>query len=244
MYALAFDGTVWEMPVRPESLEVTYPARTSATPTLTAAYLDHFGPGIGAVSIAGTTGWGKRHGLKNGLSELRRLLQLYTSYLRSAAAADDPESVRLTFADGYTGASFLCAPDSSGLRTQQSKGSPMIVRFSLTLIILQDLTGGRVRSDSIGVGVIRTGLGAAIGGTISAGYSSAAQSLLRGSAALVPTNQLYTVTADDSIDAIAQSYGVDSAELARANGVRYGQRLIPGVILSIPTKANAFDARQ
>jgi hypothetical protein len=240
MYALAFESNVWEFAVRPESLEVTYPARTNATPTLTAAYLDHFGPGIGAVSISGTTGWGKRPGLKDGRAELRRLITLYTNYLRSAAAADDPESIQLTFADGYTGASFLCAPDSSGLRTQQSKGSPLLVRFSLTLIILRDLTGGRVSNDSIGVGVIRSGLGAAIQGAISVGYAEAARALLGRSAALAPTPQLYTVANGDSLGSIAQVYGVDPATLAQQNGVRYGQRLLSGTILTIPTEANTY----
>ena len=239
MYALAFGSTVWEFAIRPESLEVTYPARINATPTLTAAYLDHFGPGIGAISIAGTTGWGKRHGLKNGITELKKLIQLYGNYLYAAAAADDPTSVRMTFADGYTKSSFLVAPDSSGLRTQQSKGSPMLVRFALTLIILKDLTGGRVAADQVTVGLIRTGLGAAISGALGV-YQDLAKSYLGASPVLSPAVQKYTVQNGDTFDGIAQTYGVDATELGRVNGVRYPNRVLPGTVLTIPSSTNTF----
>lgn len=231
MYALAFGSRVWNLPVAPESLEVHYPARTQVIPTLSAAYLEHFGPGVGAISLSGTTGWGvgPRKARPNGNAALLELIGLYDTYLREAAATPDPATVRMTFADAVLGQAFLVVPDASGLRVQAHKSSPMLRRYTLGLTILAVLTGGQA-AGAIEIGKLGSDLTAGEGLTF-----EAVARLSLGAGAFAPPAQSYRVQAGDTYEAIAALFGVDPRELADANAVRYPGRLLPGYVLSIPS---------
>lgn len=229
MYALAFGATVWALPVGPESLEVSYPARTAVAQTLTSAYLEHFGPGVGAVVLSGTTGWGvARNGSALGLAWLNRLIALYNAYLREAAAASDPSTIRMTFADATMGQAFLVVPDPSGLRVQGHKASPLLRRFTLSMIILQVLSGGQAANE-ITLGKLASDLSSSEG----ANYEAEARSALELGAFSDPPLR-YEVQPGDTYEAIALQFKVAPRVLADANAVRYPGRLLPGYVLEIP----------
>lgn len=237
MFALAFNGAVWNFPIAPDGIDVNYTARTAVTPTLTAAYVDMFGPGIGAVSINGTTGWGvgprKRNG--NGVALLRQLVSLYENYLVAAAAAADPANVQMTFADGYTGNAFLVVPDASGLRTQQSKASPLLIRFSLTLVVLRDLSGGRSAAlgSQLALGALER-MGSGLGDfATSNAWAAESQATTASAPALASPSFRYTVQPGDTIDQIAQAYETTRQAIMQDNGIRYAGRIVPGVVLTI-----------
>lgn len=231
MYVIAFGNKAWAFPVGPESLEVSYPARSTATPTFTAAYVDMFGPGIGSIQISATTGWGvgSRKGRPNGNIAIKQLIMLYKDYLVRAAAAPDPTAIPMTFADGFGGHAFLVTPDASGLRVQQQKSSPLLRRFSLSLIILHDLTGGKMTSE-IEIGK----LSAIEGGPQPNEYVEQAQAYLDQSPALQASSRRYEVQEGDTVQSIADMFGVDVQALLEANGIRFPSRVKAGLVLDIP----------
>jgi len=238
MYALAFDGTVWSLPVRPESIEVSYAARTAVAPTMTEAYVDMFGPGVGTITLNGTTGWGvgARKRRPNGLAALKQLIALYGRYLVAAAAASDPRTVRMTFADGYTGRSFLVVPEASGLRTTQNQNSPLIVRYSLSMIVLRDLSGGKAQG-TMGA----TGVAAGVERGLLDDPATLGQSYLTGLAAgvanapgLASSLMRYAVQAGDTLALIAEAYDTTPDAIKRANGIQFPSRIQPGLVLTIP----------
>lgn len=228
-YTLGFQGTVWEFPIGPDSLEISYTALTNAVPTFAGAYLDHFGSGIGTITLSAATGWGvgDRKGRPDGRAAIVSLKNLYQAYLNAASAASNPQSVSMTFADTIAGLSFEVAPDRSGLRLQQHKQSPLIRRFSLTLHVLRETSGGHViatpytpvRTNSI---------------TLSAGPALAqAQADSQALLSLATQPQAYTVQAGDSLTAIAGMFGTTIDAIVELNGIRNPDMIDAGQILTI-----------
>lgn len=227
-YALGFQGAVWEFPIGPDSLEINYTAITNAVPTLQGAYLDHFGSGIGTITVSATTGWGvgARKNRPNGAAAILSLKNMYQAYLAAAAAASNPQNVSMTFADNTAGLSFQVAPDRSGLRLQQHKQSPLVRRFSLTLHVLRETSGGSVQAPPSG----------GFTNSIPNAAPQQAQQAQANSGALLNSYQqpqAYTIQAGDTLTAIAAMYGTSVDSLVAANGIQNPDRISAGQILSI-----------
>ncbi len=236
LYALSFDKKVWEFPVGLESLEVSYPARSEAVPTLAAAYLDFFGPGVGTINISASTGWGNRAtprgavSVDGGKKAMAALLTLYKQWTLDVAAADNPMLIPMTFIDSNQSRVFLVAPDRSGLRITTHKSSPLISRFSLGLIILRDLTNGRVE-DAIYLGKFIETTRPNVDATR---FQTEAQQSIDRIGSAVDTPQNYEVQEGDTIASIAQDLQIPVGVLMDANGIRQRDRIEPGLVLRIP----------
>ncbi len=231
MYALTFNKTVWEFPVGPESLEVAYPARTNVVPTFSGGYLDHFGPGIGTISMSASTGWGigAKKARPNGKAAIKTLISLHKQYLIDAARASDPRSVPMIFTDTNQNRVFLVVPDPSGLRISEQKGSPLVARFSLSLTVLKDMSGGA--TDSLIIGKLFDDPGAIPGASV---YSETAGSYLESIIAINPRGQRYEVQEGDTMQSIALQFGIPLRVLMDRNGIRQAGRVQPGLVLDIP----------
>lgn len=160
------------------------------------------------------------------MDALRELVRFYQAYLTAAAAAIDPSTVELIFADADMGAAYLVAPEASGLRVQAHKSSPMLRRYTLNLIVLREMSTGQ--RGSITIGKL-----SADASTEGATFSAAALNAL-GASALQPPQPTYRYQADDSLDRIADLYGVAPGAIADANAIRYPGRLQPGFVMHIP----------
>lgn len=231
MSALAFGTQVWEFPIQPQSLDIAYTSRISTTQALSAAYVDMFGPGLGTITLSATTGWGvgERKRRPNGAKAARALIEAYQNYLVRAAAESDPMRIPMIFVDTVNTESHQVVPDQSGLRMSQQKGSPLLRQFSLSLTIIRDLSGGAV-PDALYLGTINNPLAS----VSPAAYGSQAEAALATIPALAAPVRRYEVQPGDTLATIAAQYGVSEASIMTANQIRHRDRILPGLVLTIP----------
>lgn len=137
--------------LRPEELTVSEPSRLTAQQTLGGAWADSFDRGIATITLAGHNGW--RGGLLSSGEDL--FLQLratcFTGWHQARADAiaqgQDPDSVLLYFTDSLDDIASIVAPESFTLH--RSKTSPLLMRYSIKLLVLGPADGPESIVDEI-----------------------------------------------------------------------------------------------
>lgn len=126
--------------IRPEELTRTDVSRLAVHQTFGGAWADNWGPGIPALTLAGHTGWGA-NGRPDGLKEFQRLhsaiFERWHS-LRNACvtAGDDPDKIKLIFADRLDDFTWVVAPNSFVLRRNRQR--PLLSMYQITMVKLAD----------------------------------------------------------------------------------------------------------
>lgn len=141
----------FEFGLRPEEVSYQEPSRLQVNQTLGGAWADSFGRGVGSISLGGTTGW--RGSLYQSGEELHAGLRstVFAGWheARETATADgsDPNDVELWYVDSLNAISALVAPRSFTLR--RSKSSPLLMRYQIQLLVLQDADEAQTAFDAI-----------------------------------------------------------------------------------------------
>lgn len=137
--------------LRPEQLSRSEPSRLTVNQTLGGAWADAFGRGVSTINISGHTGW-RGGAFGDGASafyDLREscFVQWHDQREAAAAAGTDPDTIQLYFVDTLDDICALVAPKSFAL--QRSKSSPLLYRYQIALIVLDDASAGSVVVDLI-----------------------------------------------------------------------------------------------
>lgn len=131
-----------DLPVRPEELTKTEPARTNAVQTLGGAYVDAFGAGLATITLSGHCGWRGAYFLSGEDVFFALRDTVFVEWCRrieaAAAAGTDPASVSLFYVDTLNNVRHLVAPKSFVMR--RSRSSPLLIRYQITLTVLDDGT--------------------------------------------------------------------------------------------------------
>lgn len=237
-YILSFNGRVFVLPINPASLEISHTARTQVLMALTRAFVEQFGPGLGTIQISGTMGWGADAGtyrtktIPPGIQMLQEFIDLYKRFLTDAAASNAPDAVQMTFTDGATGRTWRVVPEHAGLRETQHRSSPMLRHYALSLIIMYEITSGRVQASSITLAKA-TDLFRGDVAHVAASYMGAALLATASERELVRRRLLYTVQAGDTLASIGQVFAIDPTLIARRNGVYAASAIQPGLVLDV-----------
>ncbi|KAA5611573.1 hypothetical protein F1189_13495 [Rhodovastum atsumiense] len=133
------------MALRPEELTWIEPTRLTVQNTLGGAWADHWDRAVQTIRISGHTGWRPTGGLGGGGGGEAAFISLRdTSFqvwndTRTAIArgGGDPNVVRLEFVDALDMRAALVAPRVFTLK--RSKTSPLLQRYNIELLVLQDL---------------------------------------------------------------------------------------------------------
>lgn len=129
-----------DLAIRPEDLTVSEPSRLVVQQTLGGAWADSFDRGLVTINLSGTLGW--RGSLllsgEDAFAQLREtvFLSWHARRKEAIAAGDDPNTVRLTFIDTLDSLTYIVAPQQFTLR--RSKSSPLLMRYQLRLVALDD----------------------------------------------------------------------------------------------------------
>lgn len=132
----------YDFVVRPSDLTRAETSRMSVNQTLGGAWVDSFGPGLGTITLAGTTGW--RGGFfasgEELFAQLREVVfkDWHKRRLDSVVAGQDPSAVKLYFVDTLDEISALVVPKQFTLR--RSKTQPLLSSYQITLIEIGDGT--------------------------------------------------------------------------------------------------------
>lgn len=135
-----------DLTIRPEDLTRVDSSRLSTQQTLGGAWVDNFGPGIPSLNISGHTGWRRRFGVDNerdGQERFRYLFEnVFTRWhkLRNDAmkAGDNPDKVKLIFADALDQFAVVVAPVSFTLK--RSKSRPLLCQYQIGMtVVSQDI---------------------------------------------------------------------------------------------------------
>lgn len=126
---------------RPEEVAITNPTRSTPIQTLGGAFLDDFGQGIADITLAGTTGW---HGTSSVPGELmfinlRNMLieQFHASRQAASEAGQDPNMIKMYYADTLNTVLYEVYPSSFQLR--RSKSRPLLFQYTIRLIGLDKI---------------------------------------------------------------------------------------------------------
>lgn len=137
--------------IRPEDLTRQEPSRLAVQQTLGGAWADVFGAGVSSITLSGHNGW--RGGLLVSGEDLfqalrKTVFQAWHDRRKQAiAAGQDPAGVQLYFSDALDNINLLVAPRSFGLR--RSRASPLLIRYQIALLVLDDAAGPVSILDSI-----------------------------------------------------------------------------------------------
>lgn len=137
--------------LRPEELTVSEPSRLTVQQTIGGAWADSFGVGVSTITLAGHNGW--RGGLLSSGEDLFQQLQAtcFTGWHQARADAiaqgQDPDTVQLFFTDSLDDIAVIVAPESFTLR--RSKTSPLLMRYSIKLLVLGPADGAISGFDEI-----------------------------------------------------------------------------------------------
>ena len=135
-----------DLTIRPEDLTRVDNSRLTTQQTLGGAWVDDFGPGIPSLTISGHTGWRRRFGVddeRDGQERFRYLFEnVFTRWhkLRNDAkkAGDNPDKVRLVFADSLDQFAAVVAPVSFTLK--RSKSRPLLCQYQISMtVVSQDI---------------------------------------------------------------------------------------------------------
>ena len=203
----------FDLVVRPEDLQRQEPSRLTVPQTLGGAWADAFGAGLAQITIRGTNGW-KGGYLSSGEDAFRQLrdtvfVSWHSRREQSVKKNQDPNQIKLYFVDTLDDMAYVVAPKA--FTTSRSKSRPLLIQYSVNMIVLGDGTEALGLTDAIvaaltnplrwiaGVTVLGNIMGT-IGGYIQAGL--AVIGAIRGSVAMF-TN--IVVTALQSITSLANS---------------------------------------
>lgn len=137
--------------IRPEDLTRNEPSRASVSQTLEGAWVDNFGPGISSIQIAGHTGW--RGGYTTdgvaAFSELRSGVFAEWHRLRAQAkdAGQDPNSVKLIFADVLDSIAVVVVPMNFLLKRNRSR--PLLMMYQIGMTVVEELDQSILKSASL-----------------------------------------------------------------------------------------------
>lgn len=135
-----------DLTIRPEDLTRVDSSRLTTQQTLGGAWVDSFGPGIPSLNISGHTGWRRRFGVddeRDGQERFKYLFEnVFTRWhkLRNDAmrAGDNPDKVRLVFADALDQFAVVVAPVSFTLK--RSKSRPLLCQYQIAMtVVSQDI---------------------------------------------------------------------------------------------------------
>lgn len=136
-----------ELSVRPESLSRQDPSRLSVQQTLGGAWVDSFGASLASITISGNTGWRRNSGTaqsNNGQDGEGRFFKLrdtvFTQWherrARAIQAGQDPDQIKLFFADSLDKISAVVAPQSFVL--QRSRSRPLLMQYQISMVVLSE----------------------------------------------------------------------------------------------------------
>lgn len=135
--------SVYTFPIRPEQFTLDWPARQTVTQTINGAYQDHWGQGIGTITLSGNTGW-RAHGdsQDDGFKKFMALRKIHDDYCQQCGDGD-PATVNLEL--------LVAVPDGFGhyrvssdrFRTLKSTQSPLLYRYEIQMTVLKDLTNAQ-----------------------------------------------------------------------------------------------------
>lgn len=137
--------------LRPEELTVNEPSRLTVQQTLGGAWADSFDVGVSTITLSGHNGW--RGGLLSSGEDLFQQLQAtcFTGWHQARADAvaqgQDPDTVKLYFTDSLDDIAVIVAPESFALH--RSKTSPLLMRYSIKLLVLGPADGPLSAVDQI-----------------------------------------------------------------------------------------------
>lgn len=126
--------------IRPQDLTRTEPARATVHQTMgrdISGWVDHFGPGLPSVTIAGHTGWRFAEGAgMDGVQAFDVLNMLVAQAYPAARQAainrgTDPAEVKLLFIDTLDGFAWSVVPTQFVLR--RSKSQPLLFQYNISL---------------------------------------------------------------------------------------------------------------
>jgi len=135
-----------DLTIRPEDLTRVDSSRLTTQQTLGGAWVDNFGPGIPSLNISGHTGWRRRFGVddeRDGQERFKYLFEnVFTRWhkLRNDAmkAGDNPDKVRLVFADALDQFAVVVAPVTFTLK--RSKSRPLLCQYQIAMtVVSQDI---------------------------------------------------------------------------------------------------------
>lgn len=135
-----------DLTIRPEDLTRVDSSRLTTQQTLGGAWVDNFGPGIPSLNISGHTGWRRRFGVddeRDGQERFKYLFEnVFTRWhkLRNDAmkAGDNPDKVRLVFADALDQFAVVVAPVTFTLK--RSKSRPLLCQYQIAMTVVnQDI---------------------------------------------------------------------------------------------------------
>lgn len=141
----------FEFGLRPEEVSYSEPSRLQINQTLGGAWADAFDRGVASISLAGTTGW--RGGYYQSGEELHAGLRdtVFTGWHAGRAAAvdagQDPNDVELWYVDSLNSITARVAPRTFQMR--RSKSSPLLMRYNIQLLVLENGDDGVLGFDSI-----------------------------------------------------------------------------------------------
>lgn len=129
-----------DLPVRPEEMSRQEPMRLNAVQTIGGAYVDSFGPALASITLSGHCGWRGSYFVpgEDSFNTLRDVVFAEWARRRSAAtkAGTDPTGITLFYVDTLNGYRYEVAPKS--FVTRRSKASPLLIRYQITLTVLDD----------------------------------------------------------------------------------------------------------
>ena len=128
-----------DLAIRPEDLTRQDPSRLSVVQTLGGAWGDDFGPGIGNITLSGTTGWRAGGGVADGEARFKQLRTAVFDewHIRRAAArkaGKNPDAIALVLADSLNNTIDQVAPNSFTLRRSRSR--PLLLQYQISLTVL------------------------------------------------------------------------------------------------------------
>jgi len=141
----------FQLNIRPEDLTRSDPSRLTVQQTLgNSAFVDNFGPGLATIVISGHTGWRGTESA-DGVALFQQLQQfVYYQWhaLRdqARAAGQDPNSVKLIFADALDGFASIVAPNQFILK--RSRARPLLMMYQITLTVLASELDAALAGDS------------------------------------------------------------------------------------------------
>lgn len=130
--------------VRPEDLTKTDPSRLATQQTLGGAWVDSFGAGLTSIAISGHTGWRGSAVKGDGMAVFQDLHDtIFTRWhlLRADAVSNgqDPNLVKLIFADALDDYSAVVTPNNFSLR--RSKSRPLLMQYQIGMTVVDEDIG-------------------------------------------------------------------------------------------------------
>lgn len=131
--------------IRPEDLTRTDPSRMTVQQTLGGGWADSFGAGLPSLTISGHTGWRQaassvdQNRSKDGIERFQELkLQVFDKWherrLAAVRAGQDPDLVKLVFADALDHFAVVVAPNAFVLR--RSKSRPLLCQYQISMVVV------------------------------------------------------------------------------------------------------------